>query len=91
MPRPGESGDSEQRRRPSPLGHGLAKISLGISILIAAIGFLYFYLQAEYITAVGVAVVFLLGGWEYRRRLQDTEAAMEYEADAESRKDRRRQ
>ncbi|MWV63263.1 hypothetical protein GRS48_00235 [Halorubrum sp. JWXQ-INN 858] len=103
MPPPSETGDgadgddrsrgrnrSRGRKRTLP-GEGMAKVSLGISLLLAVAGFLYFYLQADYVTGVGIAVVFVLGGlWEYRRRRQDAIAADRYETDANDRRSRYR-
>ncbi|GEM_PF-1571866 len=99
IPPPSETGDDDQsdsrkrrrkQKRTQP-GSGLAKISLGISLLLATGGFLYFYIQGEYVTAIGAGVIFVLGGlWEYRRRRQDVASADRYERDAEKRRNQYR-
>ena len=92
----GEDGDDNDRsrrrkQRDRPPASGLAKLSLGISLFVAATGFLYFYVQGQYTTAIGVGLVFALGGlWEYRRRLQDAMAEQRYEAEAEKHSHRKR-
>lgn len=66
---------------------GWAKVSLGISILVAAGGFLYFWLQGELVTGVGLAILLTAAGiWEHRRRIQDIRASEQFNAEAEERR-----
>lgn len=70
---------------------GWAKVSLGLSILLAVAGFTYFLLAGRPVAGAGLGVVLLIGGiWEYRRRIQDLRAARKYEAEAERNRGRRR-
>lgn len=71
---------------------GWAKISLGLSVLFAAVALVYFVLQGRPIAGFGLGIVVILGGvWEYRRRLQDLRAANRYEAKADDHRQRRRE
>jgi len=83
----GRSGPTPRK----PKGYGLALISLGVSILFAAVAFAYFALQGDLFTGTGFALLIVVAGvWEFRRRLVDARTAEELEADAEERRERNR-
>lgn len=83
----GRSGPTPRK----PKGYGLALISLGVSILFAAVALAYFWYQGDLFTGVGFALLILVAGaWEFRRRLVDARTVEELEADAEERRERNR-
>lgn len=65
--------------------HGLATISLGLSVIFAVGAFAYFALSGAVVkgTALGILVL-LAGAWEYRRKVHDSITAETYEAKAEA-------
>ncbi|WP_458190846.1 hypothetical protein [Haladaptatus sp. NG-WS-4] len=72
--------------------NGWATVSLGLSVAFAVVAFAYFSFAGDPLRgAVFGLLILLAGGWEYRRKLQDTVVAESYEAEAEAqqRKNRR--
>ncbi|WP_435152299.1 hypothetical protein [Haladaptatus sp. DFWS20] len=75
-----------------PRRNGWATVSLGLSVAFAVVAFAYFsFAGAPLRGGVFGLLILLAGGWEYRRKLQDTNVAESYEAEAEAqqRKNRR--
>jgi len=71
---------------------GRAKVSLGVSTLLAAGGVGWFWYRGAPVTGVGFGLLLTAAGyWEYRRRLADVRRAARAEADAEQRKRRDRE
>lgn len=68
---------------------GLAKVSLGLSLLFAVGIFVYLSLKGTPMNGVILGILIVISGiWGYRRRLQDEMTVEKYEAKAE--KDRQR-
>lgn len=64
---------------------GVAKIGLGISIVLSVVGFVYFTMRGQPVAGAGLGVVLVIGGvWEYHRRIQDLRRSEQYEAEARS-------
>lgn len=60
----------------------LALLGLGLSVLAAAIGLGYFWLQDQPIIGVGLAVLVVAAGvWEYYQKLAEVRAAVRAEQD----------
>lgn len=65
--------------------NGWAKIGLGLSVAFAVVAFAYFTLAGTPFRGVVLGLLILLaGGWEYRRKLQDTVVTESYEAEADA-------
>ncbi|WP_227374937.1 hypothetical protein [Haladaptatus halobius] len=72
--------------------NGWATVSLGLSVAFAVVAFSYFSLAGAPLRGALFALLILLaGGWEYRRKLQDTVIAESYEAEAEAQQRKNRQ
>lgn len=70
---------------------GMAKLTLGLSLLFAVVGFAYLTLQGKLLNGVALGLLVIGAGyWEYRRKLQDERAAARYEAEAEQHREQRR-
>lgn len=71
---------------------GRAKVSLGVSTLLAAGAVGWFWYRGTPLTGVGFGFLLAVAGfWEYRRRLADARRAARAEADAEQRTQRDRE
>ena len=69
-----------------------AKISMGLSTLMAAGAVGWFWYQGSLFTGVGLAVILVVAGyWEYTRRNEDVRRAARAESDAERRRERDRE
>ncbi len=72
--------------------NGWATVGLGLSIAFAVGVFVYFSFTGAPLRGALVGLLVLLaGGWEYRRKLQDTVVAESYEAEAEAQQRKNRQ
>jgi hypothetical protein len=72
--------------------NGWATVSLGLSVAFAVVAFSYFLLAGAPLRGALFALLILLaGGWEYRRKLQDTVISESYEAEAEAQQRKNRQ
>lgn len=72
--------------------NGWATVGLGLSVAFAVFVFAYFSFTGAPLRGVLVGfLVLLAGGWEYRRKLQDTVVAESYEAEAEAQQRKNRQ
>lgn len=70
---------------------GQAKLTLGLSLLFAVVGFAYLTLNGNMLNGAALGLLVIGAGfWEYRRKLQDERAAARYEAEAEQHRERRR-
>lgn len=69
-----------------------AKISMGLSTLMAAGTVGWFWYQGSLFTGLGLAVILVVAGyWEYTRRIADVRRAARAESDAERRRERDRE
>lgn len=69
-----------------------AKVTLGVSTLLAAGAVGWFWYQGSSVTGIGFGLLLTVAGyWEYRRRLADVRRAARAEADAEQRERRDRE